>query len=147
MIVATRNTLSMESYRQRLAGLVDEAAAYATPEVFDTQAVDLALIMAELYNRDELDPKALWSRIATGLEQSARENANSAAALVNGCLLHVKADAGRSACNERFVSVLDAVTSADETWQRQWARWIVNHIHIIVVKARARWQEQKEARQ
>lgn len=143
MIAAKRNKLSMESYRQRLAGLVDEAAAYATPEVFDTQAVDLALLMAELYNRDELDPKALWSRIATGLEQSARENASSAASLVNGCLLHIKADAGRSACSERFASIIEAVTSADETWQRQWARWIIGHIHIVVVKARAKWQEAK----
>lgn len=145
-VAAARNNLSMEAYRKQLAGLVDEAKAAEHPKAFETQAVDLAFVMAHLYNREELDAINLWSRIASGLEQSARENSGDASSLVNGCLLHIKADAGKTACSEALGNLLGVVSSQDEAWQRQWSRWIVNHIHIITVKARALWQAKKEAK-
>src|SRR5690606_31678720 len=115
----------------------------ANPEVYESYAVDLAVTMARLFG-DELDRKTLWSRIATGLEQAARENANDAQALVNACLLHVKADAGQAAANPWLLDVLLTLPKRDANWQRQWARWIISHIHVVIVKARHQWQKIKE---
>lgn len=145
--IATRNSLSRDHFRLKLAGLVDEAQHVASTEAtaFEAQAVDLALAMAELFG-DDLDRITLWSRIASGLEQCARENAGDAMALVNGCLLHVKADATRTACNDRIAQVIEVVSPQSQIWGRQWARWIVGHIHIIIIKSRTQWQAIKLAK-
>jgi len=144
MIEAKRNTLTMATYRRELAGLVDEATA-SSSDVYEVQAIDLALCMAELFNRDKLQAVTLWSRIATGLEHSAKENSANALTLVNGCLLHVQADATRAACNDRLGGLLHVASEQSELWARQWSRWISGHIYIIVAKARAQWRERNQS--
>lgn len=147
MTEAKRNNLTPELFRQKLAGLVDESNSVDACDViaFEAQAIDLAVAMAEVFG-DQLDRVTLWSRIASGLEQSSRENPNAPLSLVNGCLMHVKADPMKTASNERVASVVATVSRCNEVWSRQWARWIINHIHVVVIKARAEWQVIKSER-
>jgi len=144
-ITAKRNSLSMDDYRRKLAGLEDtEIVDQGDRESFERCALALGDAMASLYNRDKLDPIKLWSRIASGLEQCARENAGDAEALVNGCLMHVLADVDHVAMHKGLAQLMEEVSQQSDNWSRQWSRWIVKRLHVVIVKTRARREAEKK---
>jgi len=143
--VTGRNTLSREAYRIALAGLENESAECENVEEFRSEAITLAIAMASLFSQ-ELDRVTLWDRIASGLDQAARENANDGEAIVNSALRHVLASPAAAARHEPLSWMMDRVVTRDAMWSRLWARWIVSHMHSVIVHARTIWNENKESK-
>lgn len=138
-------TLSKESFRQKLAGLVDPVEDKHNPFGFREQSISLGIIMARLFS-DSLDRKTLWERIGTGLRSAAQKRPEGGDGLIAAALDHVKAEPGRAAVSAELNDLIVVVMQQDEEWNRGWAAYILRHATIVTVHARAKWQEIKDAK-
>ncbi len=132
----------MDSFRRELAGLTDPAPHATHSPDFRDAAVVLCVVMARLFS-DSLDRKTLWDRIGSGIRTAAAKRPEGGDGLVSVALDHVKADDGRAAVNDELSRLVAECDARGVEWNAAWAAYITRHASIIVVRARARWQEVK----
>lgn len=141
--------LDTETFRRDLAGLSDPRVAHdasAPKEELRAAAVELCVVLAELFNRDKLDPITLWSRITSGIAVAcSRVDDGDLEALSCIALDHVQADGTRVACSDRYaVWIRDYATKPAE-----WRLALVSHIdrlgYVVVALGRQAWQAHKGA--
>jgi hypothetical protein len=110
-------------------GLTDEIVRFVSilPEVFS----------------DDLDRKTLWERIGNGIITSLAKAGGDFGLFINSCLDYVKADSGKVAANENLSTFINSALIRPREWKTQFLTVIEKKYYLIVVKARARWNENK----
>lgn len=139
-----------ESWRQRLAGLIDPDAHDDddNPAAIEhkNQSVELCLCLCELFG-DSLDRMTLWDRIGSALATAcAKCDDGDIDRYVTLCLEHVKADVGAAGRNQGVAAMLYLASEKSASWRQGLVRYIAAHIYTIPVHARIRWEKVKIAR-
>lgn len=140
--------LSAETFRQKLAGLVDEEAALpdVARESIKEEAVRICSIFASLFS-DDLDRKTLWERIGTGIVAAIAKSDHELDRFINHALDYIKADPGRVASSAPLTAWLETNLDRPAEWRRGLLRYIEGRRFIVLVKARAHWMAVKSGRE
>lgn len=136
--------LSAEQFRQKLAGHIDPLKQMDEMEVsaMKDETVRFVSILPELFG-DDLDRKTLWERIGNGLKAAIAKSGGDFEAFVNNALEYIKAEPGKVAANEHIEMFIGMALSRPKEWKEQFMRTIEKKNFLILVKARARWNENK----
>jgi len=92
---------------------------------------------------DDLDRKTLWERIGNGMMTSIAKSGGDFETFVNCCIEYIKAEPGKVAANENLESWLGMALSRPKEWKNQFMRTIEKKNFLVLLKARARWNENK----
>lgn len=139
--------LEPAQFRQKIAGLVDPERQTTGSEAYSIseEAVRFATILASLFG-DDLDRLTLWDRISSALITAYRKSPDDLEVFVNHCLEHIKAEHSRVAASEPLSTFLATMESRDQSVKKSFLSHIERRYFILIVKARARWQEVKAGR-
>lgn len=106
------------------------------------EIVRFVSILPEVFS-DDLDRKTLWERIGNGLIASLAKAGGDFELFINFCLEYVKADSSKVAANENLSAFINSALIRSPEWKVQFLTAIEKKHYLIVVKARARWNENK----
>lgn len=106
------------------------------------EIVRFVSILPEVFS-DDLDRKTLWERIGNGIIASLAKAAGDFELFVNFCLDYVKADSGKVAANENLSNFVNSALIRPAEWKTQFLAAIEKKHYLIVIKARAKWNENK----
>lgn len=106
------------------------------------EIVRFVSILPEVFS-DDLDRKTLWERIGNGLVTSLAKAGGDFELFINFCLDYVKADSGKVAANENLNMFIESALIRPDEWKTQFLTSIEKKHYLIIVKARARWNENK----
>ena len=109
------------------------------------EIVGFVSILPEVFS-DDLDRKTLWERIGNGLITSLAKAGGDFDLFINFCLEYIKAESGKVATNENFTAFIESALIRPDEWKTQFLTAIEKKHYLVIVKARARWNENKEAR-
>lgn len=139
--------LTPEVFRKKIAGLVDESRDLSESDIEDMKstAVRFVSILASLFG-DDLDRKTLWERIGSGISVGIAKSGDDASHFANECLMHIKAAPGEVAASAPMTSFMLQLDARPQSWHKQFLGYIHKHNYIIVMYARARWEEYKSGR-
>lgn len=136
--------MAYDEFRRKLAGFEDKDRV--TPDDirgYRTDASTLCRLLAELFG-DELDRLTLWSRIDSAIRTScAKATDGNLELLVNLCLEHVKADAGRASGNEDLERLLLSFNSMSDEKRRGFAAYLKNNTYSVIVHGKSAWEIRK----
>lgn len=139
--------LSAEQFRQKLAGHIDPLKQMDEMEVsaMKDETVRFVSILPELFG-DDLDRKTLWERIGNGLKSAIAKSGGDFEVFINNTLEYIRAEHGKVAANEHIEMFINMALTRPKEWKEQFMRTIEKKIFMILVKARARWNESKPVR-
>jgi len=109
------------------------------------ETVSFVSILPEIFSED-FDRKTLWERIGNGLTVSLAKAGGDFDLFINFCFEYLKADSGKVAANENINAFINSAMSRPVEWKNQFLSTIEKKHYLIVVKARARWNENKGGR-
>jgi hypothetical protein len=109
------------------------------------ETVNFVSILPEVFS-DDLDRKTLWERIGNSLLVSLAKAGGDIELFINFCLEFIKAESGKVAANENLSSFINIAMSRPTEWKNQFLSTIEKKHYLIVVKARARWNENRGAK-
>lgn len=139
--------IDTDEFRRRVAGLIDpnrRPTGAAETASIKEEATQLCLALCELYG-DGLERMAMWDKISSALSAAAAKcddgDTDRFAAL---CLETVQADHTRAACNESFAHWVLTMSTRDEAHRQAFVRHCGAKTAIVVVHARAAWQQRKQ---
>lgn len=140
-------TFDAEAFRRKLAGFSAPAPPGETEVVgMRDDAVRFATILADVFGPD-LDRITLWSRIESALETAcARESEGDLERWVTLCLEHVKAEPSKCAACMPLGQTLESFAVKPLQWRLEFLRYVNSRRYVVVVRARARWEDVKEKR-
>lgn len=139
--------IDTQELRRRLAGLADPFSSSADTDgervdIADT-AIRFGTILAHLFS-DDLDRLTLWTRIESALDQAcAKVGGTDLEHWINLCLEHVKADAAKTAACEPLVQMIQSIEVRPAQWKHAFLAYVRSRRYVVVVKARARWEQVK----
>ena len=140
-------TFDAESFRQTLAGLVDVtqgAEQFGDPK---EHAIDLVVLMAIGFNRDRLDTMTLWDRIESGIREAiATCPHDDITAFIGSCLEHVLCPINRIIGNGKAEAIQSRLYVLTEEESIAVVRYLHAHLLPVMVFARQRYQEMKDAK-
>jgi len=139
--------MEKKTFRQKLAGFGEaRTTSMAEQANMTDEAVRFSLILAQLFGPD-LDRITLWSRIETALKTGvAKARLGDMDSFVAVALEVVQAETGRAAASEPLLRFIETLSHRDETWRGEFMKGISKKSVIIVVKARAKWEDVKAGR-
>lgn len=145
MSVQKLNKLDAEEFRRRLAGLEDvEASGAFSPEDFREIAADFVCALAVVFNRRELEPKTLWSRIGSAIESGIVEaQGGDLERFENHCLSHIKAQIAVVAASEAYGEYTADLRKMDADAKVGFVRYLSTHLYPATIFGRQRWEERK----
>lgn len=88
---------------------------------------------------------SLWDRIGNGLLAAASKADGNCELFVNAVLSYIKASPTQVAASERMAGLVSVFQSRDLIWKRDFIHQFQEYHYLIIVKARALWQQKKEA--
>ena len=139
--------LSAESFRQKLAGLVDEQKKL--PEMEQAAVKDMSIrfvsILASLFS-DDLDRKTLWDRIGHGLITANAKSNGDYKRFVTFALEYIKAEPGKVAASAPLMHIMETMEVRPAEWKSAFLNYIETRRFLVLIKARALWQEYKDGR-
>jgi len=147
------DVLNAELFRQKLAGLVDEADGESDwAEQYREIASDFVLLLAIGFNRKELDAKTLWTRIDSAIQKGLAEcDGIDVERLMSSCLSHVMAPINVVATQEKALEIQATITKLPKERRAYFCSYLAKHRYAAIVLGREKWesqkQVQKEARQ
>lgn len=106
------------------------------------ETVNYVSILPEVFS-DDLDRKTLWERIGNGILVSLAKAGGDFELFINFCLEFIKAESGKVAANENLSMFINVAMSRPVEWKNQFLSTIEKKHYLIIVKARARWNENK----
>jgi hypothetical protein len=107
-------------------------------------ATELCLMLATHFNRKSLEVVTLWSRIGTALATAAvKVQDGDMARLITLCLEHVKAHPGIFAADEAAGKLVADLMSRPPEWRQSFVRYIAGRSFIVIILARAAWENVK----
>jgi hypothetical protein len=106
------------------------------------EAIRFISILPEIFS-DDLDRKTLWERIGNGLKNSISKSNGDFETFINNSIEFIKADPGKVAANENLEMFLSASLTRPKEWRQQFLRIIETKYFLLIVKARARWNQNK----
>jgi len=133
---------SMDGFRQKLAGLIEEETA--SPEIYRELAAKCVCFLARHYNRDVLDAKAIWHRIESAIKTGFAKYNGDPTILLSEMLEHVKADIGRTVSDPDFIELLSLLRGVDKNWSEGFARYMNGALYTAIVLGRVKWESEKE---
>lgn len=137
--------LDADTWRQTLAGLRGPTVSKTTSGQFREAAEQLVYVLAICYNRDELDPKKLWDRIATAVATAcAKVDDADLDRLVSLALEAVRADHARVAANDEVTTIVADICEREETWRTGFVRYLQQHTYAAIIHGRRAWETRKE---
>lgn len=139
--------LTTEQFRQKLAGLLDlqEQMAVESKQTIRLLAIDFVSSLPRVFG-DDLDRKTLWDRIGSGLQTAyAKTASGDVEFFVSEVLRHIHA--GTAAAREESIGVvISSLIALPESERQAWITYCSTHMPVLLVHARARWEEAKELR-
>lgn len=132
----------MAEFRLRLAGLCSEKRD-AGVEAYRPLATRIVVLLARHYNRETLDPTALWSRIETAILSGVEKRAGSPETMLSAMLEHVKAPAERVARDEDFAALLGELAAQDQAFLDGLAGYLRKATYAVMMFARSAWEAEK----
>lgn len=108
------------------------------------QAINFCSILPELFSAD-LDRKDMWNRIGNGLMSAVKKCGGDYEEFVNIVLEFIKANADLVASNKRLSAWLFGMDSKPETYKTMFLRVFEKKHNVILVFARALWNDIKES--
>jgi hypothetical protein len=138
------HNMTPEEFRQKTAGLTDPLKQM---DEFDRsalkdEAIRFISILPEVFS-DDLDRKTLWERIGNGLLIARAKAGNDIESFINNCLDFVKAEPGKVAANENIALFISSISTRPQDWREQFLKTIERSHYLLIVKARARWNENR----
>lgn len=110
-------------------------------------ATELCLMLATHFNRKSLEVVTLWSRIGSALATAAAKvQDGDLATLITLCLEHVKAHPGIFAADDIAVKLVAALAEKTPEWRQSFVRYIATRSYVVIIFARAKWEEVKADR-
>lgn len=143
--VAELTNLSQDEFRRRLAGLHSDQPPQGA-SVMRGVSVRLAVMLARHYNRDALDPKALWGRIETALRSAAEKRLDDPAVMLSAMLEHVKADAASVARDNEFQAMLAELADMGSRNLESLGNYLHRAVYAVMAFARQQWEGDKKKR-
>lgn len=140
---STVPTLSKETFRQALAGLVEESGPMNYGEYRELAARICALLAAH-YNRETLDPIKLWTRIESAIKTAVEKATDDPASLLSAALEHVKADATRVTKDAEFMALIEALDGLDDNAMKGLRQYLRKSLYTALVFGRKAWDERKK---
>jgi hypothetical protein len=137
--------ISAEGFRRRLAGLEnpeikkDDADKQEMREI----AISLVLALREVYG-SSLERKALWQRIANGLNVAKSKSGGFADRFIVEALDFVRADPNLVVGNARLIDIYKRIKGQPKDWQMLFIRECVVYRNLLLLEARARITSDKE---
>lgn len=135
--------LSQKSFRQMLAGLVEESAD-VDYKTYRKVAARICALLAAHYNRDALDPLKLWKRIESAVRLGVEKRTDDPGSLLSTALEHVKADPVRATKDPELSQLLAELDDASEEWMRGLCAYFRQSLYSAMVFGRQAWEERKQ---
>ena len=146
MSLQTVEKLTPEEFRRKIAGLENQTKIKeADRQNLRDEAVRFSTILARLFS-DDLDRMTLWERIGSALVVSVAKCGGDIDAFVNHALAHIHASPASVAASEEILQVIETYGTRPSDWKAEYLSYISRHHYIILVHARARWNEVKSRR-
>lgn len=134
-------------FRQRMAGLIDpnrKPTGAAETASIKEEAKQLCLAMCELFG-ESLDRMSLWDRIGSALATAAAKcDDGDTDRFASLCLEHIKADDAAAARHEGFAAWVLTMATRDDAHRQAFARHCGGKTAIVLVHARAAWEQRKK---
>lgn len=142
--MSTLEILSAETFRQKLAGLIDPNRQLPPmeQEAVKDEAVKLVSILPTLFSAD-FDRKTLWERIGNGLIASVKKCGGEWDLFVNLILEYIKAEPGQTAASKEIAGFFDTMENRPKEWHEQFLHYIETRHFLVVAKARMVWNLNK----
>lgn len=143
--LTTLKRMTTEEFRQKLAGLKDDRASGAlSSEGFRDIAVDFAVALCLAFNRRQLDPKTLWTRLDSAIQKGISDACGGDIhALINAACAHVLAPPNAMVSPE-FEALIAPMLKLDEDESYAFVRYLAKSRYTLIVFARKAWEERKE---
>jgi len=141
-------TIDSIEFRRRLAGLSDSGDGEdLTPSVYRDLASDLVLLLAICFDRDQLDPTTLWTRIDSAIERGLGVcDGEDIERFVDSCLDHVLASINQVAANETALVIQARLYGLEDSQRVNFLRYLSEHRRPCIVFGRGKWQQYSQAR-
>lgn len=138
--------LDADLFRQKLAGLVDEADGETDwSEQYRDISSDFVLLLAIGFNRRELEAKTLWSRIDSAIQKGLAEcDGVDVDRLVSTCLGHVLAPINVVATQGKALSIQSTISNLPRERRAYFCQYLAKHRYSAIVLGREKWQSHKE---
>lgn len=136
--------LTTEEFRQHLAGLIDPAEQLdlTDKEIVRLTAIDFVACLPMIFG-DDLDRTTLWDRIGSGLQTAfAKTVGDDVEFFVSEVCRHVHAGSAVARCDD-LANVICKVTTWECEQREAWMRYLSTHLPIVLVHARAAWEQIK----
>jgi len=134
--------LDHQEFRRRIAGLVTSKRDCGSAE-YQAYAVRCGVVLARNYNRDLLDPMALWGRIETAMLSGIEKRSDDPASVISAMLAHVQASGDSVSRDADFSALLRDLSGKDDAWMDGFCSYIRRSIYAILVYARDGWEQAK----
>lgn len=108
-------------------------------------AVRFASILASLFS-DDLDRKTLWERIGNGMVTAIAKANGDYEKFVSYCLDYIKAEPGKVAASVPLMQIMETMAVRPAEWKSAFLNYIETRRFLVLIKARAHWQEAKDGR-
>ena len=137
--------LSAEGFRKKLAGVVDPRQGKTNTESKEVQdeCVFFLSCLPTMYS-DDLDRKALWERIGSGIEVSSAKCGGDVEIFINSILQHIKAESSNVAASKHLSLFLSMLETRPDAWKKEFLSTMQKKKFVLVVHARERWNLNKE---
>lgn len=142
------NIMSQNEFRNKLAYLQyeQEGKTFSEIESIRNEVVRFTSILASLFG-DTLDRLTLWEKISSAILSSAvKTKENNIDEFINMCLETIKSEHKNVAASDSLLDFISMIELRKADWKQEFIRYIKKYHYVIVVKARARWQEYKKGR-
>jgi len=133
---------SKEGFRQKIAGFAIEEED--SPDVYREISSRIVCFLARHYNRDVLDPKAIWQRIESAIKTGLAKSSDNPEVFLSSMLEHVKAEIGRAVSDDEFTELLSVFSHTDANWMKGFNSYLMTATYAAMVIGRARWEEEKK---
>jgi len=108
-------------------------------------AVRFTSILASLFS-DDLDRKTLWERIGNGMVTAIAKANGDYEKFVSYCLDYIKAEPGKVAASAPLMQIMETMAVRPAEWKAAFLNYIETRRFLVLIKARAHWQEAKDGR-
>ena len=138
--------LTPELFRQKLAGLIDEADGESDwAEEYREIASDFVLLLAIGFNRRELDAKTIWARIDGAIQKGLAEcDGVDVDRLMSTCLDHVMASVNVVATQSRALEIQASIVAMPKERRAYFCQYLARHRYAAIVLGRQKWEAHKE---
>lgn len=137
--------LDCVEYRRRLAGLSDTAGIEGGfADLYRDLSSDCVLLLSICFNRRQLDPVTLWTRIDSAIQKGLAEcDGEDVGRFLSACLEHVMANINVCATQTDAVRIQQSLLGLPNDGRVYFLQYLSKHRYVAIVLGREKWEQRR----